>query len=145
MKIIMLIIMIQLKSGVFSMVLVVDSQTTTAFLVFFLFHLFLCWLSFLCFGFSFFRLLITAFFKFLNLCKCIRFCYGFTSHNRTNISIHVPTIETENEEFSFDDSVEDNEPCCICGVVEPATLKTQSYIEFVNWAQCHLCKHWVHR
>jgi hypothetical protein len=28
--------------------------------------------------------------------------------------IHVPTIETENEEFSFDDSVEDNEPCCIC-------------------------------
>ena len=58
--------------------------------------------------------------------------------------IHVPTIETENEEFSFDDSVEDNEPCCICGVVEPATLKTQSYIEFVNWAQCHLCEHWVH-
>ena len=76
----------QLLVHVFSMVLVVDSQTTTAFLVFFLFHLFLCWLSFMCFGFSFFRLLITAFFKFLNLCKCIRFCYGFTSHNRSNIS-----------------------------------------------------------
>ena len=58
--------------------------------------------------------------------------------------IHVSTIETENEEFSFDDSVEDNEPCCICGVVEPAALTTQSYIEFVNWAQCHLCEHWVH-
>ena len=37
--------------------------------------------------------------------------------------IHVPTIETENEEFSFDDSVEDNEPYCICGVLEPAALK----------------------
>ena len=49
-----------------------------------------------------------------------------------------------NEELSFDDSVEDNEPCCICGVVEPAALKTQSYIEFVNWAQCHLFEHWVH-
>ena len=28
-------------------------------------------------------------------------------------------------------TVEDNEPCCICGIVEPAALKTQSYIEFV--------------
>jgi hypothetical protein len=35
------------------------------------------------------------------------------------------SIETEIEEFSFDDSVEDNEPCCIYGVVESAALKTQ--------------------
>jgi hypothetical protein len=27
---------------------------------------------------------------------------------------------------------------------DATALKTQLYIEFVNWAQCHLCEHWVH-
>lgn len=40
--------------------------------------------------------------------------------------------------------IKDEEKCCVCGEFEPVALKKKTYIEFVKWAQCDICEHWVH-
>jgi hypothetical protein len=44
-----------------------------------------------------------------------------------------------------DVSIRDKEKCCVCGDFEPKALRDKPYIEFVKWAQCVVCCHWVHR
>jgi hypothetical protein len=43
-----------------------------------------------------------------------------------------------------DVSIRDEEKCCVCGDFEPKALRDKPYIEFVKWAQCVVCCHWVH-
>jgi hypothetical protein len=37
-----------------------------------------------------------------------------------------------------------DEKCCVCGDFEPMALRDKPYIEFVKWAHCVVCCHWVH-
>lgn len=56
---------------------------------------------------------------------------------------------SENSTIDFepsddDCSIKDEEKCCVCGEFEPVALKKKLHIEFVKWAQCDICEHWVH-
>ena len=37
-----------------------------------------------------------------------------------------------------------DEKCCVCGDFESKVLQDKPYNEFVKWAQCVVCCHWVH-
>ena len=38
---------------------------------------------------------------------------------------------------------DDNTACVVCGTFQPDNLNLNQSINFVNWAQCDLCRGWV--
>ena len=42
------------------------------------------------------------------------------------------------------ESEDDSSVCCVCGLFSPQQMRDRPYIEFVKWAQCDRCSHWVH-
>jgi hypothetical protein len=42
-----------------------------------------------------------------------------------------------------DVSIRDEEKCCVCGDFESKVLRDKPCIEFVKWAQCVVCCHFV--
>jgi len=59
--------------------------------------------------------------------------------------VNTKVVNFDNCDISDDDvSIRDEEKCCVCGDFKPKALRDKPYIEFVKWAQCVVCCHWVH-
>ena len=58
---------------------------------------------------------------------------------------NTKVVNFDNCDISDEDvSIRDEEKCCVCGDFESKVLQDKPYIEFVKWAQCVVCCHWVH-
>ena len=48
------------------------------------------------------------------------------------------------EESEIDDSIDEEELCCVCKRFSPLGMQQRPDITILSWAQCDLCNHWTH-
>ena len=65
-------------------------------------------------------------------------------NNSLGLQKKTPVINFDNCDISDEDVSIRDEECCVCGDFKPKALRDKPYIDFVKWAQCVVCCHWVH-